>query len=233
MSSLQKNIKSIEKIAEDCHIKIQTPKSMNLVKIKHEKSNFSYDVTELKFQPINVNNFVKLPRESSSLDGPSTSSNYKQAVEAMEITEESKVQAEQVEENIKTATSFKPAVVDVEMEPSSHEYSERQQDSLRGAGDYKYGYEDIITGTFEEKLNKCLSGGITISMESLSHDTLNNTFYENYKTMIHSNTYSKMKSFRENLPTYKKSKELLEVINNNQVIVISGETGCGKSTQVI
>ena len=28
------------------------------------------------------------------------------------------------------------------------------------------------------------------------------------------------------------SQELLKLINSNQVVVISGETGCGKTTQV-
>uniref|UniRef100_A0A8C5HY18 ATP-dependent DNA/RNA helicase DHX36 n=1 Tax=Gouania willdenowi TaxID=441366 RepID=A0A8C5HY18_GOUWI len=37
--------------------------------------------------------------------------------------------------------------------------------------------------------------------------------------------------FREKLPSYGK-KELVELINANRVLVVSGETGCGKTTQV-
>uniref|UniRef100_A0A8D3AK81 ATP-dependent DNA/RNA helicase DHX36 n=1 Tax=Scophthalmus maximus TaxID=52904 RepID=A0A8D3AK81_SCOMX len=37
--------------------------------------------------------------------------------------------------------------------------------------------------------------------------------------------------FREKLPSYRK-KELVELINSNSVLVVSGETGCGKTTQV-
>ena len=42
----------------------------------------------------------------------------------------------------------------------------------------------------------------------------------------------KMLSFRKTLPSYKKRIEVLELINSNQVVVISGETACGKTTQV-
>ncbi|MGH0166730.1 UNVERIFIED_CONTAM: hypothetical protein FKN15_051419 [Acipenser sinensis] len=38
--------------------------------------------------------------------------------------------------------------------------------------------------------------------------------------------------FREKLPSYNMRKELVELIKSNQVVVVSGETGCGKTTQV-
>ncbi|KGN52121.1 DExH-box ATP-dependent RNA helicase DExH5, mitochondrial [Cucumis sativus] len=38
--------------------------------------------------------------------------------------------------------------------------------------------------------------------------------------------------FRRNLPAYKEKDALLDTISQNQVIIISGETGCGKTTQV-
>lgn len=41
-----------------------------------------------------------------------------------------------------------------------------------------------------------------------------------------------MLTFREKLPSYSKKEELVRLINSNQVLVISGETGCGKTTQV-
>ncbi|XP_037931792.1 uncharacterized protein LOC119666584 [Teleopsis dalmanni] len=45
-------------------------------------------------------------------------------------------------------------------------------------------------------------------------------------------TYLKMMFARKNLPAFTKMMEILNMIENNQVVVISGETGCGKSTQV-
>lgn len=44
--------------------------------------------------------------------------------------------------------------------------------------------------------------------------------------------YLKMVKFRKKLPSYAKREELVELINNNQVVLVSGETGCGKTTQV-
>uniref|UniRef100_A0A8C5MGJ1 ATP-dependent DNA/RNA helicase DHX36 n=1 Tax=Leptobrachium leishanense TaxID=445787 RepID=A0A8C5MGJ1_9ANUR len=44
--------------------------------------------------------------------------------------------------------------------------------------------------------------------------------------------YLEMQRFREKLPSYSMKEEIMEVINSSQVTVISGETGCGKTTQV-
>jgi len=38
--------------------------------------------------------------------------------------------------------------------------------------------------------------------------------------------------FRQKLPSWQKQDEILQIIRENQVVVISGETGCGKTTQV-
>ncbi|XP_056420970.1 ATP-dependent DNA/RNA helicase DHX36 [Hyla sarda] len=44
--------------------------------------------------------------------------------------------------------------------------------------------------------------------------------------------YREMQRFRETLPSYSMKEEIIKMIQNNQVTVISGETGCGKTTQV-
>ena len=41
-----------------------------------------------------------------------------------------------------------------------------------------------------------------------------------------------MQRFRKSLPCYQKRAEILAKIRQHQVLVISGETGCGKTTQV-
>ena len=41
-----------------------------------------------------------------------------------------------------------------------------------------------------------------------------------------------MQVFRKSLPCYQMRAEILARISQNQVLVISGETGCGKTTQV-
>ncbi|KAK7343440.1 hypothetical protein VNO77_12188 [Canavalia gladiata] len=42
----------------------------------------------------------------------------------------------------------------------------------------------------------------------------------------------RMLEFRRSLPAYKRKEMILSVISKNQVIIISGETGCGKTTQI-
>ncbi|GAB2295267.1 hypothetical protein Dimus_029440 [Dionaea muscipula] len=42
----------------------------------------------------------------------------------------------------------------------------------------------------------------------------------------------KMVEFRRSLPAYKEKDALLKAIMENQVVVVSGETGCGKTTQL-
>lgn len=44
--------------------------------------------------------------------------------------------------------------------------------------------------------------------------------------------YEEIQLGRRKLPAYARQEEILDAINNNQVVVISGETGCGKTTQV-
>ncbi|KAJ8562979.1 hypothetical protein K7X08_031431 [Anisodus acutangulus] len=42
----------------------------------------------------------------------------------------------------------------------------------------------------------------------------------------------KMLEFRSSLPAYKEKDAILSSISQNQVVIISGETGCGKTTQI-
>ncbi|XP_067851023.1 ATP-dependent DNA/RNA helicase DHX36 [Heptranchias perlo] len=44
--------------------------------------------------------------------------------------------------------------------------------------------------------------------------------------------YLELKKFRVKLPSYTMKEEIVDLISGNQVLVISGETGCGKTTQV-
>lgn len=56
-------------------------------------------------------------------------------------------------------------------------------------------------------------------------------FQENENKLLDSK-YQEMLSRRLQLPSYEMKDEILDLINNNQIVVISGETGCGKTTQV-
>jgi HrpA-like RNA helicase len=53
-----------------------------------------------------------------------------------------------------------------------------------------------------------------------------------FRKLRSTKTYSCMLEFRKKLPAFNKRAELLDLVARNQVIVVSGETGCGKTTQV-
>uniref|UniRef100_A0A3B5LWD9 ATP-dependent DNA/RNA helicase DHX36 n=1 Tax=Xiphophorus couchianus TaxID=32473 RepID=A0A3B5LWD9_9TELE len=59
--------------------------------------------------------------------------------------------------------------------------------------------------------------------EDLKRDLQSKKTDRNYKEML---------KFREKLPSYGKKEDLVRLINSNRVLVVSGETGCGKTTQV-
>ncbi|XP_068342386.1 DExH-box ATP-dependent RNA helicase DExH1 isoform X1 [Pyrus communis] len=55
---------------------------------------------------------------------------------------------------------------------------------------------------------------------------------EKQEKMKVSNSLKAMQSFREKLPAFKMKSEFLKAVSENQVLVVSGETGCGKTTQL-
>ncbi|KAJ8969050.1 hypothetical protein NQ314_001950 [Rhamnusium bicolor] len=55
---------------------------------------------------------------------------------------------------------------------------------------------------------------------------------ETFSQRVKDEKYVKMLQARKNLPAWNLKKDILNTINQYQVVVVSGETGCGKSTQV-
>ena len=75
--------------------------------------------------------------------------------------------------------------------------------------------QDYVTQESLQKLSD-----VDLKVQQKNKDKMTNT------------RYLKMMKFRKKLPAYAKLEELVELINNNQVVLVSGETGCGKTTQV-
>lgn len=57
-------------------------------------------------------------------------------------------------------------------------------------------------------------------------------FYDEFIDKALLEEYIEMLEFRKNLPAYKHKDEILEAIEKHQVVLIEGNTGCGKTTQV-
>lgn len=92
--------------------------------------------------------------------------------------------------------------------------------------------------TFKRNFLRVRNGDIIQQLKSSKssleiNDKLNAVLYQHLCEKRASNQlYKKMLAKREILPSYKKKDEILDIITKNQVVVISGETGCGKTTQV-
>ncbi|GBP76774.1 ATP-dependent RNA helicase DHX36 [Eumeta japonica] len=142
---------------------------------------------------------------------------------------ESSLQPENIFPGPSSTPDFIP-IKDVKIDYDSTE----QLFSLRGNGNnqFKYDYYDIITGSFQEKLDKCLADGVAIKNCNKEVENLNAKYLDEFADMSSKAKYKKMLDFRKKLPTYEMANDLLEIVERNQVVVISGETGCGKSTQV-
>ncbi|CAL8352958.1 unnamed protein product [Lota lota] len=63
-------------------------------------------------------------------------------------------------------------------------------------------------------------------------DTLDEFLMKDLQSKKMDPKYQEMLKFRERLPSYSKRHELVDLINSSRVLVVSGETGCGKTTQV-
>nr|KYP62079.1 Putative DEAH-box ATP-dependent helicase UM11114 family [Cajanus cajan] len=65
-----------------------------------------------------------------------------------------------------------------------------------------------------------------------SKEKLSVSLKERQELVQASDSLKEMKPFREKLPAFKMKSQFLKAVQENQVLVISGETGCGKTTQL-
>ncbi|XP_037783105.1 ATP-dependent DNA/RNA helicase DHX36-like isoform X1 [Penaeus monodon] len=63
-------------------------------------------------------------------------------------------------------------------------------------------------------------------------EAVDEKLYEDMMQQQNCPKYQKMLEVRKKLPSYKMRDEIVDTVRDNQVVVISGETGCGKTTQV-
>lgn len=61
---------------------------------------------------------------------------------------------------------------------------------------------------------------------------MNDKIAKMWSSKVSSSSYREMKRSRQNLPIWNSRDRLLNAIEDNQVVIVCGETGCGKSTQV-
>lgn len=92
---------------------------------------------------------------------------------------------------------------------------------------FRQSFLNKITVTFEEKIDKVKDFRM-VQNPTIDAELLNKL----RRKLDNSSQYNEMLDFRQKLPSYKKKDEIVNVIEKNQIVVIFGETGCGKTTQV-
>ena len=72
-----------------------------------------------------------------------------------------------------------------------------------------------------------------VKTKSDSVDPFKNEGAKKNEGSKHADGGKRLQKVRQKLPAFKMRQELTSLIESNQVTVISGETGCGKTTQVL
>ncbi|XP_072745006.1 ATP-dependent DNA/RNA helicase DHX36 [Anoplolepis gracilipes] len=133
-----------------------------------------------------------------------------------------------IEQKIKTALSNSKSFYNsiLNDEKSNSEYDDKYHHIHDSQ--FKRKFLEIINGDIEHNVAKAMS------MESklLRNSDIDRILLNEYKDKQIQANYQNMLNFRLKLPAYHKKSEILQLIKDNQVVVISGETGCGKTTQV-
>ncbi|XP_057742352.1 DExH-box ATP-dependent RNA helicase DExH1 isoform X2 [Arachis stenosperma] len=83
-----------------------------------------------------------------------------------------------------------------------------------------------------QKQSLTATKSVSSQQSDSSKDKLNVALKERQEHIQASDGLKEMKAFRERLPAFKMKSEFLKAVQENQVLVVSGETGCGKTTQL-
>lgn len=93
--------------------------------------------------------------------------------------------------------------------------------------DFKRKFLKITSGNIEDKLTA------TVTTKMKKDELLDKYLQEELQNKISDNPrYDELFKTRQKLPCYDIKDQILDAIWNNQVTLISGATGCGKTTQI-
>ncbi|KAL0075665.1 P-loop containing nucleoside triphosphate hydrolase protein [Phycomyces blakesleeanus] len=122
----------------------------------------------------------------------------------------------------------------LEEEKPKFEAAKKRLDFLTNLLDQSQNNKDIISNGpvgSEEKIDKSISDNYTPKDTSPKRRVFSKVQHS-FEKRLKTNAYANMKRKRSELPIAAYREDILQLVQDNQVIIISGETGCGKSTQV-
>ncbi|XP_055878287.1 putative ATP-dependent RNA helicase DHX57 [Biomphalaria glabrata] len=103
---------------------------------------------------------------------------------------------------------------------------------------------ELIKKTLEPKLSskfspsKLVSGELAYPIQTQKprylkdFDKINIFLHKEFQVKIPSHRYLKLQEERQKLPTWEMRDQIISTLNNHNVVIICGMTGCGKTTQV-
>lgn len=89
---------------------------------------------------------------------------------------------------------------------------------------------DIARPTHYKKGQTNRNNKKVVSKEELARE--NKSIVQKFSSKLNEPKYQKMLETRQNLPAWKLKNDILNTLEKDQILLVSGETGCGKSTQV-
>lgn len=100
-------------------------------------------------------------------------------------------------------------------------------------GDLEAKYDHITDSQFKRKFLRIISGNLADNLEKsmitsaklLQDPVLDVQFLDELNQKKKSSQYMNVLKFRQKLPAFEKRLEILKLISDNQVVLISGETG--------
>ncbi|KAE8210621.1 hypothetical protein CF327_g5518 [Tilletia walkeri] len=101
--------------------------------------------------------------------------------------------------------------------------------------DAAVGTRTIVNGTAPTEQNGDASGATKVddaTVEQPSPVVRNESVEKEFAALVNTPSYQKMLIQRKTLPISAYREHILEIVDNSPIFVLSGETGCGKSTQV-
>lgn len=94
--------------------------------------------------------------------------------------------------------------------------------------DFKHRFIKSVSGSLEEKIKEGAHSSSLRKLPTLD-ERYKNELLEKYEN---NRQFNDLMEFRKKLPAFEKRQEIVEALEKSNVILISGETGCGKTTQV-
>lgn len=110
---------------------------------------------------------------------------------------------------------------DVKSETSDCGNSAADRYSHISESSFKRKFLQNITGNIEANIDRSLLVGTSLTQEK----ELDELFKVRLLAKENSKHYQKMREFRQKLPSFGMKNKILELVEQNQIIVISGETG--------